>query len=151
MNDRIRIISVEDDPLQAAWIKQTIEEKINGTLVIQIATESEFVKKLPEIVANPPTLILLDVMLRWAEPSPNTPERPPDVKEGGMRRAGFRCWIRLSEDPESRDVPVVLYTVLEREELEEWPEKLPPRLRFLHKDSDPEALETAIRELIDQQ
>ena len=151
MSDPIRIISVEDDPLQAAWIKHAIEQRIDGAAVIHIGTESEFIERLPEIAAHPPGVILLDVMLRWADPSPSIPERPADVKDRGMRRAGFRCWARLNENPKSRRVPVVLYTVLERNELEEWPTELPPRLRFLHKSSDPEALETAIREIISQE
>jgi CheY-like chemotaxis protein len=153
MSDSTRIISVEDDPLQAAWIKQTIEQKINGTLVIQIATESEFVKKLPEILADPPSLILLDVMLRWADPSPDIPERPLEVKEGGMRRAGLRCRERLSGNPATKNVPVVLYTVLDNQELAELEKELAGllvRVEHVQKNSDPKELVETIQRQIKQ-
>jgi CheY-like chemotaxis protein len=150
MKDSIEILSVEDDPLQAEWIRQTIEDRVAGTRVQQISTESEFVAKLSEIIANPPALILMDVMLRWADPSPNIPERPADVKNGGMQRAGLRCQVRLAADPATYGIPVILYTVLQNGELNQLKASalMPAHVVHIQKDSDPSDLLREIRRLI---
>jgi|ERR1022692_346492 CheY-like chemotaxis protein len=150
MRNPIEILSLEDDPLQAEWIRQTIESGVAGSKVNHVGTESEFVARFPGIVAAPPTLILMDVMLRWADPSPNIPERPADVKKGGMRRAGLRCCTRLAANPKTRVIPVILYTVLQSSELTELEKELdmvPPNLLYVQKDSNPAELLKNIREL----
>jgi len=117
MKDSIEILSVEDDPLGAEWIRQAVESRIPGAKVNQINTESEFLTSLPEIAARPPSLILMDEMLRWADPSPHVPERPADVRAGGISRAGLRCCVRLAAKPETSAIPVILYTVLQNSEI----------------------------------
>src|ERR1039458_10474172 len=81
MRNPIEILSLEDDPLQAEWIRQTIESGVAGSKVNHVGTESEFVARFPGIVAAPPTLILMDVMLRWADPSPNIPRSEEHTSE----------------------------------------------------------------------
>jgi CheY-like chemotaxis protein len=151
MRNPIEILSVEDDPLQAEWIRQTIESGVSGSKVIHMSTESEFIARFPGIVSTPPKLILMDVMLRWADPSPNIPGRPADVKEGGMRRAGLRCCTRLAAEPKTRGIPVILYTVLQNSELKELEKELdmvPPNLLYVQKDSNPGELLKKIRRLV---
>lgn len=150
MKSPIRILSVEDDPLGAEWIRQTIEGRMPGAKVSQIRTESEFVARLQEISAHPPSLILMDVMLRWADPSPHIPDRPTDVKSGGISRAGLRCCARLAANPETSAIPVILYTVLQDSEIRELERELPalpPHVSHVQKASNPTELLANIRKL----
>ena len=87
-----QILIVEDDHLQSEWIEIEIKKHFPGVQVEKIATEYDFRIKLEDVKKNPPDIILIDVMLRWTDPSPNMIHAPKDVKEdGGHFHAGFRC------------------------------------------------------------
>ena len=79
------------------------------------STESEFDRDFAEIASNPPEIAVLDVMLRWADPSRSMPVAPEDVTRN-PQNAGLRCAKRLIEGPRTRDVKVILYSVLGRED-----------------------------------
>ena len=64
-----------------------------------------------------PDVVVMDVMLRWTDPSPNLVEPPDDIKEAGFYRAGLRCAKLLREHVETKHTPVILYTVLERSDV----------------------------------
>lgn len=106
-----RILLLEDDNLQAQLVKMTIEQEINSAEVEIISTELAFRTKMDDIVAHPPDVIVLDVMVRWRRPSREKQEKAP----GEYFRAGIRCWTLLKE----RGVAsaVIVYTVLESADL----------------------------------
>lgn len=114
-----RVLLVEDDPLQAEAIKQDLAESFPGLTITRIATESAFRAQLDKIASDPPHLIILDAMLRWADPSPDMEPPPEEVLREKHYRAGLRCASLLSEYPHLRDTPVILHTMLEEEDLEE--------------------------------
>lgn len=129
------ILSVEDDPLSGEWIRQTIAAKFPDAQLKQMSTEYEFVSKFEEIASNPPDVVLMDVMLRWTDPAPDMPPRPDDVREGGIGEAGLRCQQRFQADLRTKAVPVILYTVLQKESL-----RLPANVVHVQKDADPTEL-----------
>jgi hypothetical protein len=90
----------------------------------------------------------MDVMLRWSFPSPDSAPPPDDVLAGGYYRAGLRCASLLLGDERLRDVPVLLYTILERSDLEREGQSLPENTEYLGKNSDLEVLSRRIRALI---
>ena len=111
------VLIIEDDPVQADLMQQTIEREL-GAKVRRIATESEFYTRLEEIVARRPDAIVIDVMLRWADPAESMPSKPVDYNAtGGYRRAGLRCRKRLADHPGALGFATLLYTVLNREAL----------------------------------
>ncbi len=144
----MRILSVEDDPIQAQWICETIEAEFADATVECIATEQEFYAKLDAIASHPPDLILLDVMLRWTNPAPNIEPPPSEVREGGFFRAGLRCERLLAARESTRRVPVILYTVLDRSDLEETVGASVAQVSFLRKEADPQPLVAAVRAAI---
>ena len=112
------ILLIEDDPMQAELIAKAIKEKL-GSETWRIATESDFYSRFDEIPQRAPAAIVIDVMLRWADPSEEMPAKPVDYrKTGGFRRAGLRCRKKLSEDQRTQWIPAVLYTVLGLESLQ---------------------------------
>jgi CheY-like chemotaxis protein len=110
----VTIVLVEDDPLDAMAIREGLEGTL-GALVEVLTTESEFVESLPIIRANPPGLIIFDVMLRWAKPTYDLTEEsiPPDVRDGGFYLAGIRCAERLMADSATRQIPFIIYSGLD--------------------------------------
>ena len=116
---------VEDDHLQKGPLEDRLRMTFPGADVTVLSSEHQFRDYLPALRSSPPDLVLMDVMLRWSLPSPNAPAPPPDVAEGGYYRAGLRCAHLLLAEEQLHHVPVVLYTILERSDLERDNKALP--------------------------
>ena len=141
-------VVVEDDHLQTGPLEENLKVAFPGAQVTVLGSEHQFREHLPRLVESPPDLVLMDVMLRWSLPSPNAPEPPADVTEGGYYRAGLRCANLLLADERSRTVPVVLYTILERSDLERDGQGLPDNSSYVGKSSDIEVLLRKVRTLL---
>lgn len=133
MNHETRILLIEDDHLQA----QAIQSGLRNSLVREyphlvfetISTESDFYDRFDELAKRGCDLIIIDVMLRWADPSPQMKEPPAEVVEGGFFRAGVRCKQKLESDPRTSSTPAIIYTVLDDT-------RLPPGLEVVQKAGD---------------
>jgi CheY-like chemotaxis protein len=144
------IVIVEDDHLQEGPLEEQIRDAFPQARIDTVATEEEFRTRLVDYRRERPSVFVMDVMLRWAYPSPTATRPPPDVAEGGYQRAGIRCAQLLSQDAALRTVPVIYYTILERSDLER-DTRQPPDHRntmYVRKSTDPETLVRKIRELI---
>lgn len=115
----MKILVIEDDHLQAEWICKNLEQAFRGDKIDRITMEMEFRSHFDEIANDPPDVVIMDVMLRWADPSPDLKPPPDDVKKGGFYRAGLRCTRILAQDKRTEDIPVILYTVLEHNDLQQ--------------------------------
>lgn len=145
------ILIVEDDHLQADWLHGILEEHFPQAEIRWIQTEVEFQNAINGLRKEPPDLVLLDVMLRWTDPAPNMIVPPKEIRDnGGFFRAGFRCERMLRQHEETKNVPVILYTVLEEYDFRENDlgidlQNLPLNTFYVGKDSDPTELLEAIR------
>ncbi len=115
------ILIVEDDPEQFSLIEEELHRTLKAITISGIHTESEFYSCFSSIIENPPDLILMDMMLRWTDPAPpdEMPPMPPAVKKEGYYRAGIRCTEKLMEAINRMDIPILLFTVLGQEYIEE--------------------------------
>lgn len=111
----LKIIHVEDDHLLADQVEQEIAREIPTAKIDRIRTEFEFRERMHELIAEPPGVVILDIMLRWTDSAPSMPTRPPDVEKSGRFRAGIRCLELLRK--QNSNVPVILFTVLEKTDL----------------------------------
>jgi hypothetical protein len=139
----MRILLVEDDYLQAEFIALSIEEAFPRSFIMRVHTEFEFRSHFDDIASNPPDIIIMGVLLRWANPSAEMEMPPKEVKEQGYYRAGFRCIELLSNDHRTHDVPVILHTILDSMDIA----PLPDRVRYVSKDSDSSELIRHMSEL----
>lgn len=112
------ILLLEDDQFQAANITESIRERFEIN-VQRIATEKAFIEFVQEIGTDRPLLAILDVMVRWTDPEPGMKLPPPHVKSEGSHRAGLRCLTILKEV--DAEIPAIIYTILEKEDLEGEP------------------------------
>jgi len=136
----VHFVVVEDDHLQEERITDHLRGAFEGARVLALSTEEEFRAHLPGMRADVPDLVLVDVMLRWTDPQPGMPGPPEDVVSGGYYRAGQRCAELLIDDPVLRPVPVVLYTILERSDLERDDQRLPPNASYIGKNVELDVL-----------
>jgi len=141
------IVLVEDDHLQAEWVESCLKEAFGDLKIDKVTTESEFYSWLEEVEDERPDVFIVDVMLRWADPGPDMPEPPLEVKKNGFYRAGRRCQESIAGNQKLSHIPIILYTVLEELDLEALDDKQ-PNVFYLRKDSEPELLIKKIRQVL---
>jgi hypothetical protein len=142
------IVVVEDDHMQEGPLEDSLQEAFTDAAVETLRTERQFRERLPGLVEHPPKAVVMDVMLRWDSPRRDSPLPPLDVAEGGYYRAGLRCAHLMAQEPALRGVPVLLYTILERSDLERDGQSLGVNVTYLRKSSDLGVLIRKIRELV---
>src|SRR4051812_36572572 len=131
-----RILLVEDDLVQAEFMRTYLEDLLPGCTVQHVATELAFRELFPSLQSSPPDLVVVDMMIRWSTPSSQVQPLPGDVARDGQYRAGRRCQELLASETATRDVPVVIYSVLERLDAIPGNEQQPYNVVFLQKSTD---------------
>lgn len=129
-----KILLVEDDYLYEEFVTQKIREVRRNTTIQVIVTESDFRNSLDDIVNHPPDAIIMDCMLPWENPKPNPSDRPQEVEQEGVTRAGIRC-IGLLRD-KGVSVETILFSALPEEELKDEINALPRSVTFQSKNTD---------------
>src|SRR5688572_2350067 len=114
------ILVLEDDPLQAETFCDELGGWFRGVKVEHLESESEFRDWVEEKIVKGgqplPDVVVADVMMPWAFPSPEAPLPPEDVRQGGLSRAGVRCLMYFRERVPG-DVPWVLFSILDQEHI----------------------------------
>lgn len=142
------IVIVEDDHLQEAPLKDYLRVTITDAQIEPICTELGFRTRLPALREHVPDIVVMDVMLRWTFPAPDAVVPPEDVASGGYYRAGLRCARLLANDSQLCGVPVILYTILERSDLERDGEALPKNSTYLGKNTELDVLSRKVRDVL---
>ena len=146
----MRILLVEDDYHQSDAITRKLAERFSGLVVEKIKTELEFRERISRIISNLPDIILMDIMMRWTDPSPDVELAPEEIRAEGFFRAGLRCVKLLKSDPRADKLPIILYTILEGSDIELEQSKLPTNVHHIRKESDPSPLIAKIFEITRQ-
>lgn len=117
---KTHFILIEDDPQQSETIKSAIERRYRDVEVRLSETESDFYDRLDKIPVrgDHPHMVICDVMLPWAFPSPDAPPQPAEVAEGTFRKAGLRCWERFRQREDLRSIPWIYFTVLDEKTID---------------------------------
>ena len=140
MPAKFKLLLLEDDYLQRTDIRKTLEERFDVEVNAK-STESEFVRDFEQIATNPPHAAILDVMVRWTNPSRDAGPEPENAIHPEI--AGLRCAERLRNDPRTQRVNVILYSVLGPEDREDAP--IPDGVVSVVKESDFENLFEILR------
>ena len=91
----------------------------------------------------------MDLMIRWADPMlGEVPMPPPETENEGFYRAGFRCLKLLRGAPTTSEVPVIVYTVIGRQEVGVALNDASHNVLFLQKHADLRDLILMIRSLV---
>lgn len=109
-----RIVLLEDDDTFSAWIRDGLKVEFGEDLcVVEIATESEFLARLDELVKIPTDVFILDIRVRWTYVGSNVGPQPKQNANPAV--AGLRCnQVLKAKQPNAR---VLLFSVLEQQDL----------------------------------
>lgn len=135
------ILIVEDDHVQSEELKRSLSKVFRGTKIRTISSESGFLSAFSTIIADPPDIAILDVMLRWAMPGESVAGRE-NLQPGNPMLAGVRCLELLQANEFTRRVPVILTSIGEA------PSRLPMGVLYLPKSGNPDQLILAIRSIL---
>jgi CheY-like chemotaxis protein len=138
----LRVLLLEDDAQQRRDLEHLLEHEFHAKVESR-ATESEFRDAFEKIAANPPDLAVLDVMVRWTNPTRESISLPDEAQK--PETAGLRCAQMLRESERTKDVKVILYSVLPKEHLGE--RNIPAGVDAVVKETDFEDLLSKISEL----
>ncbi len=144
----MQILLVEDDFLQADSIRDQLERGFPGVVIEHVSTESEFRTRFTETSQNVPDVVVLDLMLRWTDPGPDSIQPPEDVRHGGSHRAGVRCQALLANHPQTENIPVVLYSALDPTDMQRAMGESARNVVYLSKGTDEIRLIRLIRGLL---
>jgi hypothetical protein len=148
------IILAENDYLQAEPLEETLRETFNPSKFFRYKTEKEFQDALSEIAANPPNVFVIDVMLPWTQPNPEEEEFIGDEEQASSsyHQAGMRCALLLAENEQTKNIPVILYTVLKGSDVANLKKEQPlpnqpySSIHYVRKEADFQNLIDKIRE-----
>jgi CheY-like chemotaxis protein len=135
----MKILIVEDNSIQLEWMNDELARRFPSAKIQECDTEYGFRSAFEKIAADPPDVVLMDVMLNWTHPAEDMEPRPPAIAEAGIWRAGIRCQKMLRGDPRTKDIPVLLYTSLAESSLTAELKEMSPAA-YLPKDSNFEPL-----------
>ena len=121
----LKVLIVEDDHLYAHHLKLLFEDVFREVEIFLITSEKQFREDFKAIEDFTPDLVILDVMLRWMTPPLNMSSIPRDGSATGFYRAGFRCLKLLIQSQVLKDTPVIIHSVLEKDEFQEELGNLP--------------------------
>jgi CheY-like chemotaxis protein len=139
----MKILLVEDNRPFGEEIAEYLTRFVGSPWWVR--TESDFREHFEAIATDLPDVAVVDLMLRWDVLRREGPRpRPPDTD---MYLGGVRCALLLAGDTRTRDMPVILYTVVEQEDIDNVLANCPPSVHYLQKSSDLSKLVELIREL----
>lgn len=143
----MKILCVEDDHIVAKPLIDELAKEFPEAQITWIGTESEFFDRFEQIATDRPSIIIMDVMKLWAVPGRNVQPPPDNIRKEGIRRAGIRCALKLNSDERTKEIPILLHTVLNQTDLEEDMRKL-RNAHYLSKELGILPLIKKIRELL---
>lgn len=130
----MKILLLEDDGDQAEEIKLALEGAFRATDVDVVDCEAAFRERFASIAAAPPDLFIVDVMLRWSTQGRQLFYASPRETTERFEHAGPRCAALLLSDSRTSQVPVLLYSVLDRQDYASLLGNLPPHYSVLRKE-----------------
>jgi CheY-like chemotaxis protein len=119
-----------------------------GAEVSAARTEKEFRERLDALRADPPDLVVMDMLLPWDTPGPDMEPPPEDVRQAGYVAAGWRCVELLTRHPRTADVPVVISSVVAVADVREQRLEVPGRVFYHDKTFGAPSLLNIIRSIL---
>ncbi len=144
----MRVVLVEDDYLQAELIRQWLNDTWPQIEIERVETEAAFRNQIQVLSTRPPDVVIMDLLLRWSDPSHDFEQPPDEVKAEGFYRAGLRCVELLRKNGATKHIPIILYSVLEQSGIEDELAGLRPQVSFLPKSFEPAHLIRLVGSLI---
>lgn len=141
----MKITLVEDDNLQSELMIDNIRENFPEAEIELIETESQFIERFSNYSGTYPDIVIIDIMLRWANPEPDMPEPPPRIKYTGIYDAGFRCQKILEKNIDTAKIPVIFCSSIDKTDVLD---KIPNNAIYIQKSVDVNAISHMIKKML---
>lgn len=129
----MKVLIVEDQKNQFEFLRNTLLKDNDSLEIDRIVTEHSFESEFENIASHPPDIIIMDVMFRWEDTERNKSTMSDEVKKQGKYRAGVRCIRVLSEDKRTKNIPIIIYSILDKSDLQKEIEQF-SQVKYLFKD-----------------
>jgi len=106
---------VDDDPLFNEEVIRELGGRFKNLQIEVIKTEKEFRERLADPAKFNFDLVILDVMVHWADQSEES--LPDPTLKGGYFRAGIRCLEEILKHPELAARPVIIHSALDEDQI----------------------------------
>lgn len=136
----IRIVLVEDVPAQAEDVQEKLRGAFAGLEIEPYTCEFDFREALPKFAANPPSLFIIDMILRWTTPRVPLPAMPATFTP---YRAGARCIRALTDQRATAKVPILIHSSVDPAGITEL-DDLPDNVMYARRGSDLPSLVRAV-------
>lgn len=143
----MKIVLLEDNHFHRENIEEWLSENFPTLEILVFETEFEFKKNIDRLIHSPPSLFIMDIMVRWATID-DYEDPPKEIEEKGHYRAGFRCKDAAKERKELKDVPIILLSVLGDDELKEHIKTLGKNEHFIEKNRFEKPLARRIKNVL---
>ena len=132
----MKLVVVEDDYHHGKWVCGELGRLYHETDVDLIRSEVEFLDHLQSLEERPPDAVIMDIMVGWQNPddlAPGALLKPASAftQTGSELSAGLRLIRKMQESERLRTVPVLIYSVMERVDLDR--SDLPDHVIFVQK------------------
>ncbi|SPF45229.1 hypothetical protein SBA4_3340006 [Candidatus Sulfopaludibacter sp. SbA4] len=121
MKRNFRIALVEDDADQRKLTTEMIGRHLSDLSLVEIVSEEHFRSALGRGELADCDVIIMDVMLPWTSLDAFVP-MPRDYD--GYYEAGLRCIRELRLSDRGRSIPIIIYTLLESQDISEHLKKM---------------------------
>jgi DNA-binding NarL/FixJ family response regulator len=135
----MKVLILEDDLSEEQYLQSLLSKEFPGIGVDVLRTETAFRNALAALRANPPSAIIVDLILRWSD----LPGAPPSLYD--PYDAGIRCQRLLAEDATTGAIPVVFYSVVDRSDV---PVQLTKNCLYCQKSAAPFDLVRKLRSVL---
>jgi CheY-like chemotaxis protein len=116
----------------------------------QFLTESNFQSEFVILrKGTPPDLVIIDQMIKWADPALDLPQATEEVRREGYLRAGFRAFEAIRGA--WPDIPVIFYSEIDEKSIQSELQSYTMttrRVSVLTKDAEGRRLSNEIRKLL---
>lgn len=129
----LRVLIIEDDPIYADMLQLTLKREFRDVETRLITSEKQFREDFQEIESYRPDLVFLDILLRWSNARLEA-IRPSSAGSHGFYRSGLRCLRSMQESNELREIPVIIHSILTRDDLKDELNQLPVNVFFFDKN-----------------
>jgi len=148
----MNVVLLEDNHFHRNNLKLWLSKDRYVKEVKFVKTEMDFRERMQEFATKPPSLFIMDVMVKIAETEDvelGNVVIPPEIMndDENIFRAGFRCLDLVRSHPALKHIPIILISVLGSKGLEKSLSTLGNNEVFIEKNKFEKELELQIRNI----
>jgi len=129
----MRVLIIEDNHYHAEALKEKLFNHFQEIEIGVFGTEYDTYNNMGILEKSGLDIIILDMILPWCNPMSNMPEAPEGYDS--PYNAGIRCMSIFLNNSNFKNVPIIIYSVLDRKRLMDDLKTIPSNVFIVGKKS----------------